>query len=582
MKNIVPAFFAVDDAYVPMLHVVLTSLIKNSNPENQYNLHILNEGLTKEHEKSVKAFECDHIKIFLENITDITDNRAKTLEAEHFGRATFYRAFIPNLFPQYDKVLYIDSDLVINADIADMYSYDLGENLIGGCVEQIMKEFQQLKDYSSRYAGVHFSKYFNAGVIIMNTKAMRKINLEEKFFEVYKKARSEVDPDQVILNYLCRGKVTWLPNVWNKSPLAAPFEPAEECKIIHFVLSSKPWANKKIQYDEVFWEYAKGTKYEDKLHAIKSTVTDESLAKMGERVMTIINLAGELSKGKSISQKLKRNASRIEIVERIKEYEAKGLFDLDVENDPETKPINHKKLDYHRKKISSKIKTKIAYAIGYGWYKAQVKRGDLVVGDVVGLENLKDFQEGALVTCNHIHQTDNFVVLFGLREHFPDLKKFRLHKVVREGNYSQPGALGFIFRHADTLPVNEREKQNLKLTAKTMIAIKELLAMKKRVLIYPEQAMWWNYRKPRPLKNGAFMIAAKNMAPIIPCFITMKDTDKVDGEGFPIQEYTLNILPIIYPDKGKDVRENTDMMREKNFALWKELYEKTYGIKLEY
>lgn len=58
------------------------------------------------------------------------------------------------------------------------------------------------------------------------------------------------------------------------------------------------------------------------------------------------------------------------------------------------------------------------------------------------------------------------------------------------------------------------------------------------LLIYPEQSMWWNYRKPKPLKPGAFDMALKNHVPVVPCFITMSDSDLVGADGFSVQEYT--------------------------------------------
>ena len=45
------------------------------------------------------------------------------------------------------------------------------------------------------------------------------------------------------------------------------------------------------------------------------------------------------------------------------------------------------------------------------------------------------------------------------------------------------------------------------------------------ILIYPEQSLWWNYEKPKPLKNGAYKIASRSNVPVIPIFITMKDSD---------------------------------------------------------
>ena len=80
----------------------------------------------------------------------------------------------------------------------------------------------------------------------------------------------------------------------------------------------------------------------------------------------------------------------------------------------------------------------------------------------------------------------------------------------------------------------------------------------------------------------AFNLAVNSMAPVLPIFITMEDTDKIGGDGFPIQAYTINVLEPIYPDPNKSRKENIDYMRDKNYQMWKEVYEKFYGIPLEY
>lgn len=94
--------------------------------------------------------------------------------------------------------------------------------------------------------------------------------------------------------------------------------------------------------------------------------------------------------------------------------------------------------------------------------------------------------------------------------------------------------------------------------------------------------MWWNYRKPKPLQKGAFTFAARNNVPVLPCFITMKDSQYIDEDGFPVQEYTVHILEPIYPDPKLNRGQNTKMMMEKNYKMWKETYEKVYKMPLEY
>ncbi len=103
------------------------------------------------------------------------------------------------------------------------------------------------------------------------------------------------------------------------------------------------------------------------------------------------------------------------------------------------------------------------------------------------------------------------------------------------------------------------------------------------ILIYPEQYMWWNYKKPRPFKNGAFKFAVKYDRPIIPCFITMEDSKtNIDADGLPVQEYTIHIMKPIYPNKTLGYTEAVQELKNKNFEMCKQVYEATYKIDLKY
>ena len=94
--------------------------------------------------------------------------------------------------------------------------------------------------------------------------------------------------------------------------------------------------------------------------------------------------------------------------------------------------------------------------------------------------------------------------------------------------------------------------------------------------------MWWNYRKPKPLKKGAYMFAAKSDVPVLPCFITMKDSDVMGDDGFFVQEYTIHIGAPIYPDNSLPYGKRVEKMAEQNAEVWKDIYEKEYQMPLEY
>ena len=268
---------------------------------------------------------------------------------------------------------------------------------------------------------------------------------------------------------------------------------------------------------------------------------------------------------------------RLEVFDKIAYLERRGHFDRDVENDPPTKPLDPQKVDYVGKRLSTRIGTFIANRIGRAFYEKKIRRGELVIREVRGIENFEAIADrGAIITCNHFHPFDNYAVYKAIS---PKMQGRMLYKIIREGNYTSFGGFyGYLFRHCNTLPLASSLSGIKALSG----AVKELLLRGEKILIYPEQSMWYNYRKPKPLKLGAFRFAAKNNAPILPIFITLEDTDRFDGDNYPIQAYTIHILHAIFPNESLGVRESSLHLCRKNYELWKEVYESFYKIPLEY
>lgn len=273
---------------------------------------------------------------------------------------------------------------------------------------------------------------------------------------------------------------------------------------------------------------------------------------------------------------MEKSKERLEILSKMEELEKQGIFDQDVENDPPSLELFPNDIDYLHKKLKTKILTRLTLKAGGKFFQGQIDCGNLVIKDIVGVENLPDKKQGAIVTCNHFHPFDNYLILKGLE---PSLKKGRYWKVIREGNYTNPPK-GFemFMKYGDTLPLS-RNRETMR---KFLNAVEVLLKRGDKVLVYPEQALWWNYRKPRPFKPGAFKFAVNNNVPVIPMFVTMEDTDKVGDDGFPIQAYTVHICPTIYPDKNLSNKENEKLISEKNYKLWVDIYEKFYNTKLKF
>ena len=273
---------------------------------------------------------------------------------------------------------------------------------------------------------------------------------------------------------------------------------------------------------------------------------------------------------------MEQSAHKLELLRRIAELEKKELWHLDVEDDPETYPLMPDQVDYLNENFSSKIKNKIANRLGTRFFDRMIANRQLIIKEVRGIENFAAVKGGKIVTCNHFSIGDHYAVWLSLREH---MNGKMLYKVIREGNYTNaPKPFGLFMRHCNTLPLSSQ----MATMKKFMRAVRILLARGETILIYPEQSMWWNYRKPKPMQDGAFSLAVRNRTPVVPIFITMEDSDVIDLDGFPVQAYTVHVLPAIYPDPSLSHAEAKREMKKANYESWVKVYESFYQKPLVY
>lgn len=196
---------------------------------------------------------------------------------------------------------------------------------------------------------------------------------------------------------------------------------------------------------------------------------------------------------------------------------------------------------------------------------------------IKGLENLKDLDlsKGAIITSNHFNPLDTFII----RKLVEKVLKKDLYIVIQDTNLAMPGSLGFLMNYTNTIPVS---KSPTYLAGTFKENLRKILSDGNIVLIYPEEEMWFNYRKIRPLKRGAYQYAAILNVPIISCFTKIIDTDILDNEEFNKTIYELNVLGYLYPDKDISPRVNSINMLNEDYNLKKRSYEEAYNKSLDY
>jgi 1-acyl-sn-glycerol-3-phosphate acyltransferase len=390
-----------------------------------------------------------------------------------------------------------------------------------------------------------------------------------------------VTQDEDYLNLICKDRVYWLDQRWNTEIFGEIPYPIEEANILHYIMTSKPWHYEDCRHGDIFWNYAAQTSVYDEIKGVLEAYTDEERERdtvSGEKLLALA--INETNREDNYLNRLNhtvRSRDRVEVLEKIEEYERKGIFDLDVEQDPPGKVLMPEDIEYIRNTPADKLKTEMAFQAARKFVKDLIKDKKLIVKEIKGIENFSSLESGAVITCNHFNAFDSFAIQMAYDA--AKQPKRRFYRVIREGNYTSfPGFYGMLMRNCNTLPLSS----NFKTMKKFMVAVDQLLSEGHFILVYPEQSMWWNYRKPKPLKAGAFQFASRNNVPVLPCFITMKDTDIMGEDGFFVQEYTVHIGAPIYPDETLGRRERVEKMMAENAELWKNIYETEYQIPLSY
>lgn len=219
------------------------------------------------------------------------------------------------------------------------------------------------------------------------------------------------------------------------------------------------------------------------------------------------------------------------------------------------------------------------------WFKHQSANGivrkymKMLDNDITikGLENIKelDLSNGAIITSNHFNPLDTFII----RKLVEKVLKKDLYIVIQDTNLAMPGMLGFLMNYVNVIPVS---KSPTYLAGTFKETLKSVLDTGAIVLIYPEEEMWFNYRKIRPLKRGAYQYAAVLNVPVISCFTKIEDTDIPDNDEFNKTLYELNVLGVLYPDKDVSPRTKSINMLNQDYSWKKTAYEKLYNEKLDY
>ena len=272
---VVPIVFSFDRNLVFPACVCFSSLLSNAKETTFYDIYVM---FPARDECDFTVFDrlkerYSNFRISIIRVDKLFEN---AFEIRGVTTPTYYRLAIPELFPQFDKVIYADVDMIFRQDLAEIYQTNLENNYIAATYDLGMNLIEGWKQYVQALPELVPGEYIQAGFLIMNCQLLRKEKVIEQF-KLYAKRKFKFQ-DQDILNICCKGRIKILPWHCNMTDYAFSFinenpelltekyansdvNEAKRIGNLHFN-GHKPWKKFSVNFD-IWWEYYRKSPFFD-------------------------------------------------------------------------------------------------------------------------------------------------------------------------------------------------------------------------------------------------------------------------------------------------------------------------------
>jgi len=282
--NAITIVFAPDNYYCKYFSVALKSLIDNADPQRFYDIVILATDISQRNKKLLLGMLPANFSLRFFDVSDFVKNY-HIIVKNHWSSNAYYRLFIPMLMPDYEKVLYLDSDICIRNSLTELFDMNFeGSDLIAvkdADAPLFYKDKKRVNQIINTLKMKHPENYFNSGMTFLNLKNLDVNKYSERLNEACKE-NNLLFPDQDILNSIFETTVKLVSCKWNFQYHIPMYHPdyldvitgeykeeylsaSENPCIIHFTSSIKPWSYPKENLAEYFWQYARKSPFYEEI-----------------------------------------------------------------------------------------------------------------------------------------------------------------------------------------------------------------------------------------------------------------------------------------------------------------------------
>lgn len=282
IDKVINLCFISDQNYAMPTAVTITSLIHHKNTDTKYRIFIITDGFDDSTLQKYNELKQDNIEIIIKTVTSEDYIKSKITTLSHVSKTALLKFFIPIILKDCDRVLYLDSDLIIKTDLQELY----GTNLDNAYLAAIFDYALARMPVRQTLLQIPEEKYFNTGVMLMDLQKLRMDNIPNKLID-YRLTYGDYFMDQESFNKILYNNVKLLPWTYNYYQLTydkhreneqrfypdLPLNPqkgATLAKIIHFADKHKPWIYNIGAYSHIYRKYYKLSPYRNENLKLRS------------------------------------------------------------------------------------------------------------------------------------------------------------------------------------------------------------------------------------------------------------------------------------------------------------------------
>ncbi|MDO5294900.1 MAG: glycosyltransferase family 8 protein [bacterium] len=255
----IPIVFSCSNQFIKILAVAVESIAENSSPDYYYDIFVLyNSKHFFDLSQGDRLYDLlkDNMHLSFIDVNEIAE-RVQFFSYAHVSEESCYRLLIPDVIKTYDKVIYLDCDLVVLRDLRELYEIDVTDYVFAAAREEL--NIHQ-KEYVNKNLQIPWEQYVNAGVMLINMEKYRACDLLKQYTAVIMAKKRYRYIEQDILNKVCNDQILYLDSTWNIR-WYLPNERINTMSIIHYASRVKPWSTQGIPFENFFWRYAVNTPF---------------------------------------------------------------------------------------------------------------------------------------------------------------------------------------------------------------------------------------------------------------------------------------------------------------------------------